>query len=76
MASQVNPFVAGQITEDPRFNQRFGLNPEMGYPEFFPVIGVPSNAVGSNGDFSFRVDGGAGSCLYQKRAGAWVATGA
>lgn len=38
--------------------------------------GVPSNANGANGDFYFRSDGGAGTCVYQKRAGAWVATGA
>lgn len=76
MASQVNPLAAGSITEDPRFNKRFGLEPEQGYPEFFPVVGVPSNAVGANGDFAFRVDGGAATCIYQKRAGAWVATGA
>lgn len=38
--------------------------------------GVPNNANGNNGDFYFRSDGGAGSCIYQKRAGAWAATGA
>lgn len=38
--------------------------------------GVPNNANGANGDFYFRSDGGAATCLYQKRAGAWVATGA
>jgi hypothetical protein len=38
--------------------------------------GVPSNSVGANGDFYFRSDGGAGTCIYQKRIGVWVATGA
>lgn len=34
--------------------------------------GVPSNANGINGDIYFRSDGGAGTAIYQKRAGAWV----
>ncbi len=38
--------------------------------------GVPSNALGANGDVYFRNDGGAGTTIYQKRAGSWVATGA
>lgn len=38
--------------------------------------GVPNNAFGANGDFVFRSDGGAGTCIYQKRGGVWVATGA
>lgn len=38
--------------------------------------GVPSSANGVNGDLYFRSDGGAGTTLYQKRAGAWVATAA
>lgn len=38
--------------------------------------GVPSAALGANGDAAWRTDGAAGACLYQKRAGAWVATGA
>lgn len=38
--------------------------------------GAPNNADGGNGDFYFRSDGGAATCLYQKRAGAWAATGA
>lgn len=38
--------------------------------------GVPNNANGANGDFALRSDGGAATCIYQKRAGAWVATGA
>lgn len=34
--------------------------------------GAPSNGDGSNGDFYFRNDGGAGTTIYHKRAGAWV----
>lgn len=34
--------------------------------------GAPSNTNGANGDFYFRSDGGAGTAIYQKRAGAWV----
>jgi hypothetical protein len=34
--------------------------------------GAPSNSFGANGDFYFRSDGGAGTSIYMKRAGAWV----
>lgn len=34
--------------------------------------GAPNNANGNNGDFYFRSDGGAGTAIYQKRAGSWV----
>lgn len=37
------------------------------------VTGVPSNTVGANGQLAWRTDGGAGSTLYLKVAGAWVA---
>ena len=42
----------------------------------FASLGVPAVGLGVNGDFCLRQDGSAGTCLYQKRAGAWVATGA
>jgi hypothetical protein len=42
----------------------------------YAVIGVPSATLGANNDFALRGDGAAGACIYQKRAGAWVATGA
>jgi hypothetical protein len=38
--------------------------------------GVPPAAMGANGDIYLRVDGGVGSCIYQRRSGAWVASGA
>lgn len=38
--------------------------------------GVPTNSVGQNGDFYFRSDGGAGTAIYQRRGGVWVATAA
>lgn len=44
--------------------------------QLWVTTGVPNNLAGSNGDFALRSDGGAGTCIYQKRAGAWVATGA
>lgn len=34
--------------------------------------GVPGAGLGNNGDFYFRTDGGAGTAIYQKRAGVWV----
>ncbi len=36
------------------------------------VTGVPSNGDGANGDLCWRTDGGAGTTIYQRRAGAWV----
>jgi hypothetical protein len=79
MGSQVNPLTAGNITEDPRFNQRFGLSMDMNFPALIPSVGgPPSNAVGNNGDFAFRDDGttGAHTIIYHKEGGSWVATGA
>ena len=35
--------------------------------------GAPNNADGSNGDYYFRRDGGIGTHLYFKTAGAWGA---
>jgi len=78
MASQLNPLAAGNMTDDPRFNQRFGLQPATALPAFIPSQGVPSNAVGSDGDFAFRQDGTVAghTVIYHKQAGAWVATAA
>jgi hypothetical protein len=38
--------------------------------------GVPSFAPNANGDIYFNSAGGAGTTMYQRRAGAWVATAA
>lgn len=38
--------------------------------------GVPAVGIGANGDFYFRSDGVAGTRIYHKEAGAWVATAA
>jgi hypothetical protein len=55
----------------------FGNQRELGIVQGLLIgAGVPNNNVGSNGMFYFRTDGGAGSCLYQRRGGVWVATGA
>jgi hypothetical protein len=42
----------------------------------FSGAGAPASAQGANGDLYLRTDGGAGTTIYQKRAGAWVATAA
>lgn len=39
----------------------------------FSDTGVPNNANGANGDTFFREDGGAGTSIYKKIAGAWAA---
>ena len=38
------------------------------------VIGVPSAALGANGDFALRTDGAAGAntCIYHKELGNWI----
>jgi hypothetical protein len=35
-------------------------------------VGAPANGNGNDGDIYFRSDGGAGTTIYQRRAGAWV----
>jgi hypothetical protein len=42
----------------------------------FSGTGAPAATLGNNRDFYFRTDGGASTCIYQKRSGSWVATGA
>jgi len=48
----------------------------VGGVNLFTGVGVPAASLGNNGDFYFRTDGGAATCIYQKRTGAWVATSA
>lgn len=61
------------------FREIIGQRP-LGFPfgkgTLYFVTGVPVNAVGINGDIAFRTDGGAGTTMYQRRAGIWVATAA
>lgn len=58
------------------FREIIGQKP-LGFPlgvgNVYFVSGVPSNAVGINGDIAFRKDGGVGTAIYQKRAAVWVA---
>lgn len=46
----------------------------LGPLRVFAVQGVPSAALGANGDFAWRQDGAAGAntTVYHKEAGAWV----
>lgn len=39
---------------------------------FYAGTGAPNNANGVNGDSYWRLDGGALTTIYQRRAGAWV----
>lgn len=41
--------------------------------QLFAGNGAPNNANGNNGDFYFRGDGGVGTNVYKKAAGAWGA---
>jgi hypothetical protein len=58
------------------FREIIGQKP-LGFPlgvgTLYFVSGVPSNAVGNNGDFCFRQDGGAGTHIYFRSAGNWTA---
>lgn len=72
----VNPLAAGQVSDDPRFNERFGLVLGPTALNAYTFVGVPPNTVGRQGELAIRQDGGSGTTLYQFRAGAWVATGA
>ena len=71
-----NPPQQGQLTDDPRYNERNFLQAGLTTPAFYAVIGVPPAGLGNNNDFAWRWDGTeAGHTLaYHKEAGAWVAT--
>lgn len=58
------------------FQELIGQRPlgfPLGFVTLFPCVGVPSNAIGKNGDFALRQDGAAGTAIYQKRASVWTA---
>jgi hypothetical protein len=61
------------------FRDLTGQRP-LGFPfgngTVYFVTGVPVNAIGINGDIAFRTDGGAGTTMYHRRLGIWVATAA
>lgn len=59
------------------YQEMIGLVPasiRLGTFRIHAVIGVPSAALGANGDFALRTDGAAGAntCIYHKETGAWV----
>ncbi len=68
----------GQVTGDPKYDARTGAGGiATASGTFWVGTGVPPNSLGQNGDVYSRTDGGAaGSRIYQKQAGAWVATAA
>lgn len=68
----------GQVTGDPAIDARTGAGGLVSASGTFWVgTGVPPNSLGQNGDLYSRTDGGgAGARVYQKQAGAWVATAA
>ena len=49
---------------------------QLGTTSIYSGSGVPAGTLGANGDIYFNTAGGAGTTMYQKRAGAWVATAA
>jgi len=63
------------ILQSPRF-RLYDAGGPGGLATYPSTGGPPANSVGNDGDFAQRRDGGAGTTLYQRRAGAWVATGA
>lgn len=58
------------------FQELIGQRPlgfPLGFVTLFPCVGVPSNAIGKNGDYAFRQDGVAANHIYFKAAGIWGA---
>lgn len=67
----VNPPTLGQITDDPRYNERNGLAASAAIQgTVWYVTGAPPNGLGGIGDVALRSDGGAGTTLYLKTAAA------
>ncbi len=69
----------GQMSDDPRFNERYALVLGVGLNSgAYTGIGVPPNSLRNNGDLYIRSDtpGTGNQRLYMKSAGAWVATAA
>ena len=79
MASNVSPLVQGQVSDHPRFNERYarvlgvGLNSGV-----YTGIGVPPHNLRNKGDLYIRrhTPDAFSQRLYMKSAGAWVATAA
>lgn len=67
---------AGAQVADAELNERIGTGVSLGIVNMYSGQGVPPNALGTDGSFYFRYDGGAGTAIYQRRAGVWVATAA
>jgi hypothetical protein len=79
MASNVNPLAQGQVSDDPRFSERYGLVLGVGLNSgVYTGIGVPPNSLGNNDDLYICSDtpGRVNQRLYMKSAGAWVTTAA
>jgi hypothetical protein len=49
---------------------------KIGAATIYTGVGVPGFSPNADGDIYLRTDGGAGTTLYQRRTGAWVATAA
>lgn len=71
----IRTFSAGAWAERARILPAGGVR-IFNFSAVYSGTGVPGAGLGANGDFYLRQDGGAGTCIYQKRAGAWVATAA
>lgn len=65
------PLVTEYSTHQPTYYR--GVQLAVGGPSLLSGTGVPAAGLGKNGDVYVRSDGGAGTALYQKRAGVWVA---
>lgn len=68
------PMVSEYATHQPVYHR--GVQLSAGGPSMLSGTGAPAVGLGKNGDLYVRSDGGAGTVIYQKRAGAWVATAA
>lgn len=64
----------GQSATSVSFEASGGV--KIGAATIYTGVGVPGFAPNADGDIYLRTDGGAGTTLYQRRTGAWVATAA
>jgi hypothetical protein len=69
--------IANPTTDPTDIGFETGGGIKFGSITMYPCTGAPpSDSVGANGDIAIRSDGDAGTTMYQRRAGAWVATAA
>jgi hypothetical protein len=62
----------GRVNSTAQIYPGTGAGTDQGAIGLLAGTGAPSSINGNNGDIYFRSDGGSGTTIYQRRAGAWV----